>query len=172
MIRKTFKRDPNKPKTKLDDIIDKYNLPKAYLAVNRRTITRGIFIGLFWGFIPMPFQMAGVLLVTAVVRFNVPIAIAMVWLSNPLTMPPMYYMEYLTGNLLLGKEGIDSVELTMHWFKQNWDEIVIPLYTGTAFYSLVVAPIVASVVNLLWIRSVKDEKRQRCNRLRPPKETP
>jgi uncharacterized protein (DUF2062 family) len=84
----------------------------------------------------------------------------------------MYYMEYLTGNLLLGKEGIDSVELTMHWFKQNWDEIVIPLYTGTAFYSLVVAPIVASVVNLLWIRSVKDEKRQRCNRLRPPKETP
>lgn len=164
MIRRTFRKDPNRPQGKIDKLIEKYNLPRAYLSINRKTITRGIAIGLFWGFIPMPFQMAGVLLVTSVMRFNVPVAIAMVWLSNPLTMPAMYYVEYLTGNLILGYDGVSEVELTMGWFQNHWDDIVVPLYTGTAFYSIVMSPIIASIVNLLWIKSVKREKQEKSTR--------
>ncbi len=166
MIRKAFKKKHNKPQSKIDKLIEKYNLPKGYLSINRRTISRGIFIGLFWGFIPMPFQMAGVLAVTALFRFNVPVAIAIVWLSNPITMPPMYYMEYLTGNFLLDREGIDSVKLSMGWFKEHWDDIIVPLYTGAAFYSIVVSSIIYGIVNLLWIKSVKSEKEDKRQRLK------
>jgi uncharacterized protein (DUF2062 family) len=161
VIRKRFKRRADKPASKIDAIIDKYNLPREYLSINRKSIVRGVWIGLFWGFIPMPFQMVGVLITTPLLRFNVPIAITMVWLSNPLTMPLMYYMEYKTGNLLLGWDGIRDIELTMRWFRTHWDDIVVPLYVGTSFYSIVVSALVALGINWLWIRSARHEWKHR-----------
>ncbi|MGB5506909.1 MAG: DUF2062 domain-containing protein [Sulfurovum sp.] len=160
MIRKVFKKKPSGD-NKIDAFLEKYNLPKAYLSVNRRMITRGVAVGLFWGFIPMPMQMLAVMATTPFFRFNVPIAISMVWLSNPITMPPMYYMEYLTGNFLLGREGIEDIELTMSWFTENFDDILVPLYVGTAFYSIVVTGIVYVVLNRLWVNSVHSEKKER-----------
>ena len=160
MIRKIFRKKQS-GKSKVDIFLEKYNLPKAYLSINRRMITIGIAVGLFWAFIPMPMQMLAVMATTPFIRFNVPIAISMVWLSNPLTMPPMYYMEYLTGNFILGKEGIDDIELTMEWFADNIADIFIPLYVGTAFYSIVVTTIVYITLNWLWIISVKDEREKR-----------
>jgi hypothetical protein len=157
MIRKFFRKKAS-GKGKLDTFLEKYNLPRAYFNVNRKMITRGVLIGLFWGFIPMPMQMAAVVATTPFIRFNVPIAIAMVWLSNPFTMPPMYYMEYLTGNFILGREGIDNIELTLDWFSSHMGDIFVPLYVGTAFYSIVVSGLIYLLLNWLWIRSVKEEK--------------
>ena len=156
MIRKAFKKKSSG--SKLDKFIEKYNLPREYLSVNRKSVSRGVLIGLFWAFIPMPMQMLGVMFTTPLFRFNVPIAISMVWLSNPFTMPPMYYMEYLTGNIILGREGIEDIELTMEWFSEHFDDILIPLYTGTAFYSLIVSTMVYFLINWLWIKSVREEK--------------
>ena len=160
MVRKVFKRDkPRHPK--IEAFIQKYKIPREYLSVNRKSIAKGLLVGLFIAFIPMPFQMLAVLAVTPFVRFNVPIAIAMCWLSNPFTMPPMYYMEYLTGCWLLGMEPLHGIEMTTEWFKNNLHDIFIPLYVGTFFYSFTVAPTVYFLVNHLWIRSVKKERRQR-----------
>ena len=160
MIRKFFRKKAS-GKGKLDTFLEKYNLPRAYFNINRKMITRGVFIGLFWGFIPMPMQMLAVVATTPFFRFNVPIAIAMVWLSNPFTMPPMYYMEYLTGNFILGREGIDNIELTLEWFSNNMGDIFVPLYVGTAFYSIIVSALIYFALNWLWIRSVKEEKCER-----------
>lgn len=159
MIRKVFKKKSS-GSNKIDAFLEKYHLPKAYLSVNRRMVTRGVAIGLFWAFIPMPMQMLAVIATTPFIRFNVPIAISMVWLSNPFTMPPMYYMEYLTGNFILGREGLDDIELTMQWFTKHYDDILVPLYTGTAFYSIVVSTIVYVVLNRLWVRSVQYEQEE------------
>ena len=161
MIRRLFKKKRHDPQSKLGKILDKYNIPREYFSINRRSISRGVLIGLFWGFIPMPMQMLAVVMSTPFIRFNVPIAISMVWLSNPVTMPPMYYMEYLTGNFLLGKEGIGGIELTMEWFKYHLADIFVPLYVGTAFYSIVVSYIIYLLINWLWIRSVKAEKHRK-----------
>jgi len=161
MIRKVFKQKGSKFFSKVLKAIEKYNIPQEYFSINRKSISRGVGIGLFWGFIPMPFQMAGVIATTPLVRFNVPVAIAMVWLSNPLTMPAMYYMEYLTGNFILGREGLDNVELTMEWFSNHWSDIVVPLYVGTAFYSIVVSFLIYLGINWCWKRSVLREKKQK-----------
>jgi uncharacterized protein (DUF2062 family) len=158
MIRKVFKKKKHDPDSKIGKILEKYNIPREYFSINRKSVSKGVLVGLFWGFIPMPMQMLAVVMTTPFVRFNIPIAISMVWLSNPITMPPMYYMEYLTGNFILGKEGLHNVELTVDWFKDNIGDIFIPLYVGTAFYSIVVSYIVYLIINWLWIHSVKREK--------------
>ena len=156
-MRKFFRKKASS-KGKIDTFLDKYNLPRAYFNINRKMITRGVAIGLFWGFVPMPMQMLAVIAITPFIRFNVAIAIAMVWLSNPFTMPPMYYMEYLTGNLILGREGIANIELTMEWFSANIGDIFVPLYVGAAFYSIAVSTLVYFALNWLWIHSVRSEK--------------
>jgi uncharacterized protein (DUF2062 family) len=162
MIRRLFKkRKKDKSPNRIIKALEKYNIPQEYFSINRKSISRGVGIGLFWGFIPMPFQMAGVVATTPFIRFNVPIAIAMVWLSNPLTMPAMYYMEYLTGNFILGREGVGEVELTMEWFSNHWSDIVVPLYVGTAFYSIVVAFLIYLAINWCWKFSVLREKKSK-----------
>ena len=157
MIRKVFKKKSSE-KSKIDTFLDKYNLPKTYLSINRKTVTKGVFVGLFWAFIPMPMQMLAVVATTPFVRFNVPIAISMVWLTNPFTMPIVYFIEYLTGNFILGREGIQDIELTMEWFTTHFSDILVPLYVGTAFYSIVISSLVYFLINWLWISSVRKEK--------------
>ena len=159
MIRKIFKS--KETNSKLKHFIEKYKIPREYLSINRKSISRGILIGLFWGFIPMPMQMLAVLAITPFIKFNVPIAISMVWLSNPITMPFMYYMEYQTGNFLLDREGVDNIELTLDWFSQNWDNIIVPLYVGTVPYSILFSSFIYYLINTLWIKSVKKEKRDK-----------
>jgi len=156
MIRQLFKN--KKPNVKLNALIKKYNIPREYLSINRKSISLGILIGLFWGFIPMPMQMLAVLAMTPFFKFNVPIAISMVWLSNPLTMPFMYYMEYQTGNFLLGKEGLEGMEITLDWFSSNWDDIIVPLYVGTIPYSIFVSSLIYLIINRLWIISIQNAK--------------
>ena len=162
MIRKTLKKTSSHKK--LRDFIKKYKIPPEYLSTSRKMISRGVLIGLFIAFIPMPMQMAAVLLFVPFIRFNVPIALAMCWLSNPITMPPMYYMEYLTGSFLLGIKP-EPVEMTLEWFKHNLDNIFIPLYFGTAMYSIFGSLAAYFLVNYLWKLSVnRDRKLHRKER--------
>ncbi|MBU0631342.1 DUF2062 domain-containing protein [bacterium] len=157
MVRKFFQKKSSGGK--LNQLIEKYNIPRAYLSTNRKNISRGVFIGLFIAFIPMPMQMLAVIAMIPFAKFNVPIAISMVWLSNPVTMPAMYYMEYLTGSFFLGTQ-IAPVEMTMEWFTDNIKNIFLPLYVGTAFYSVTVSSAVYFLINYLWQRSVYKERNQ------------
>lgn len=158
MVRKFFKK--NSSGGKFEQFIQKYNIPRAYLSTNRKNIAKGVFIGLFIGFIPMPFQMLAVIAMMPFAKFNVPIAISMVWLSNPFTMPAMYYMEYVTGSFFLDMQ-VEPVEMTMAWFSNNMKNIFIPLYVGTAFYSITVSSAVYYLINHLWKHSVHKERSQK-----------
>ena len=78
----------------------------------------GAAIGTFVGLTPtVGVQMAMVVLVAATpkLKFNVPLACAMVWISNPLTMIPLYYGMYWLGVLLLGRREMhfDKFEATV-----------------------------------------------------------
>ena len=158
MIRKTLKRTSKSEKLK--SFIARYKIPPEFLAANRKMISRGVLLGIFIAFIPMPLQMGAVLLFMPIFRFNVPIALAMCWLSNPLTMPPMYYLEYLTGSFILGTK-VAPVEMTLTWFSENLDNIFIPLYVGTIFYSVIVSSLAYWAVNHFWKVSVHNEKNKR-----------
>jgi uncharacterized protein (DUF2062 family) len=160
MIRRTLKKTSRNEK--LEALISKYKIPREYLSASRRMVSKGVFLGLFIAFIPMPMQMLAVVALVPFTRFNVPIAIAMCWLSNPFTMPPMYYMEYLTGSFILGME-VAPVEMTLDWFSNNFDNIFIPLYTGTLFFSVVISSLAYYFVNHFWKTSVYKYKKLHRN---------
>ncbi len=162
MVRRNLKKISKSEKLK--KFISKYKVPKEYLSTNRRMVSRAVFIGIFIAFIPMPMQMALVLAMIPFLKFNVPIALAMVWLSNPFTMPLMYYMEYTTGSYFLGSEILE-VEMSIEWFTNNLDDIFVGLYVGTIFYSVVISSLGYWLVNYFWKSSVhRDKKLHRHHR--------
>jgi len=156
MLRKTLKKASKHEKLK--SFIKKYKIPPEYLSTNRKMVSKAVLFGLFIAFIPMPMQMAAVLALMPFVKFNIPIGLAMCWLSNPFTMPPMYYMEYLTGSFFLGTE-VAPVKMTLDWFSQNLDNIFIPLYVGTLFYSVFGSLFGYWLVNFFWRSSVERDKK-------------
>jgi len=100
--------------------------------LNRHSVARAMGIGLFWAMIPMPMQMLAAALCALPARANLPIAIGLVWLTNPLTMPPVFYCNYKLGAWLMDTPAIGMPEeLSL----DNWQ----PLYLG----SLVMAAVLA-----------------------------
>ena len=156
MIRKTLKKTSKSERLK--GFIKKYKIPQEYLSTNRKMVSRAVLLGLFIAFIPMPMQMLAVIAFMPLFRFNVPIGLLMCWISNPFTMPPIYYIEYLTGSFLLGS-SIEPVEMTLDWFSHNIDNIFIPLYFGALFYSTVLSLSSYWLLNYFWKHSVHKEKK-------------
>ena len=64
---------------------------------NRRSATRGAAVGLFWAFTPIPFQMFPATLFCVLVGGNLPLTLIFVWLTNPITLPPILYLEFRIG---------------------------------------------------------------------------
>jgi len=79
--------------------------PVSIWQFNRRSVARGLALGLFAGFILPIGQILLAALFAASLRANVLIASAATLVTNPLTFPPIYYAAYKTGCLLLGVAG-------------------------------------------------------------------
>lgn len=80
----------------------------------RRSATRGAAVGLFWAFTPIPFQMFPAALFCYLVGGNLPLAILCVWLSNPITLPPILYLEYRIGQYLYSVFSVAEHTLAEH----------------------------------------------------------
>lgn len=161
MIRELFKR--SRLHEKYHHIIVKYKIPRAFLSINRHSVAKGVLVGLFIAFIPMPGQMVAIVLLQPLFRFNLPLAIALVWITNPLTMPFIYFIEYKTGGLLLGMHDLPHLEIGIEWFEEHFDDIVLPLYTGALFYSALFSAAGYYLVQRLWILSVKKHRQRTKN---------
>lgn len=159
MIRRFFKR--SRFNKKYADLITRYKIPRAFLSVNRHAVAKGVLVGLFVAFIPMPAQMVAIVLLQPLFRFNLPLSIALVWITNPATMPFVYYVEYKTGGFLLGMHDLPHVAMSLAWFEHHFDDIVVPLYTGALFYSTLFAAAGYCLVQRLWIVSVHRHRSRR-----------
>jgi uncharacterized protein (DUF2062 family) len=72
---------------------------------NRRSVPGAMAIGLFCGLIPGPFQMLSALIVSIPLRQNIPLALAVTFYTNPLTIVPIYVVAYGYGRLLVRDDG-------------------------------------------------------------------
>jgi len=75
---------------------------------NRRSIARGLALGLFAGFLLPIGQVALAVLFAASVRANILVASVATLVTNPLTFAPIYYAAYRTGSFLLALSGGQS----------------------------------------------------------------
>ena len=54
-------------------------------------------------------------------KANVPISIALIWISNPFTMPPMFYATYKVGTWILNEPNrVSTIELSFEWLYQQF----------------------------------------------------
>ncbi len=110
------------------------------LHLNRHSVSRAMAIGLFWAMIPMPLQMLAAALCAVSARANLPIAVGLVWLTNPLTMPPVFYCNYKVGAWLLDTPVSPMpMELSLAWVRQMLDSHWQPLFLGSFVVGVVVA---------------------------------
>jgi uncharacterized protein (DUF2062 family) len=134
---------------------------------NRRSVSRAALIGLFWCMIPMPFQMVPAAFLAFYLTANVPLSLALVWISNPITMPPMFFATYKFGAWLLGTEPVDSFEFTAEWLTNGLSVVWKPLYFGSAVTGIILAITGYIGVQIIWrYRVVKKWKARAANRLK------
>lgn len=103
---------------------------------NRKSVAGAVGLGLFACFLPVPGQMAVSGTLAILLRRNVPISVAMVWLTNPLTMAPVFYITYTFGAFLTGAAPLNLNEvtfsqITLEWVESKADLIWLPFLVGS-----------------------------------------
>lgn len=151
---------------------------------------RGVLVGVLVALTPtVGVQMPLVFLFWLLVRwlkprweFNLLVALAWTWISNVLTLPPLYYAFYLTGRLMLGRsgppQGYDSfaamLEQTMSvdagWLETAWiyiwtlfERFGVPMFVGCIPWAIIGAWVSYywSLRFILRIRNARERRRQR-----------
>ncbi|NQZ08569.1 MAG: DUF2062 domain-containing protein [Algicola sp.] len=127
MARKLIKRFMPDPQTIRDNktlkifgpILDNANL----WHLSRRSARGAFAVGLMFAFWPVPFQMLFAAAGAIIFRVNLPLSVALVWITNPFTMPPIFYGAYKVGEWILGPTGHEFA------FEASWEWIGASLST-------------------------------------------
>ncbi len=182
MARKLFKRFTPSPETirehkSLQRIAHWLHDPNLF-HLNRFSVSLAMFIGLFAAMVPLPAQMLIAAALAIWWRANLPISVALVWLSNPMTMPPLVYISYKLGTLVLGRDpnhahersfsawmqqseqmcdalGLwDCSSAWLHWlvsgFDQLWHPFLKPFLIGSILTGLIAGALGFIIVRILW----------------------
>ncbi len=118
--------------------------------MNRKSVSLAFMVGLFFMWVPLPSQMILAAGGAILLRCNLPISVALVWITNPLTMPPMFYAAYILGNWMLGlPAGMSEFEASFDWIAQQMAIIWQPFLLGCLTLG-----IISSITGYIGIRLV------------------
>lgn len=119
--------------------------------LNRKAVAGGAALGLFIGFMPIFGQMIVAASLAILFRVNLPTSVAVVWISNPLTMAPIYFFAYEVGSWVLHEPiGHYDFALTWEWFSSEFLLIWQPLLLGSFICGIIAAILGVIFVRLLW----------------------
>ena len=94
---------------------------RSYLwSFRGKTIIPALFWGLWIAMLPIVgLQMLVAFLLAILLRANLPLIVALQWISNPLTMGPIYFADYQIGMTFLDLVGVDYQRNKL--LKRNYD---------------------------------------------------
>ena len=99
--------------------------------LSRRSVAGAFAVVLFFAWVPVPFQMFLAAGAAIWLRTNLPLSIALVWITNPVTITPMFYFAYVVGTWIVGEPATDfNFELTMEWLLNELSGIWLPFLAG------------------------------------------
>lgn len=125
---------------------------------NRHSVSFALFIGLFCCFLPIPFQMVVAVFLCIWLRCNVPITIALVWISNPLTIGPIFFATYKLGTWILGQpDEVSRISLSFEWLWAQLSVVWAPLLLGSLTTGLTLGSIAFVAARLWWRWRVSKE---------------
>ncbi len=134
--------------------------------IRRRWVVPAFALGLFISFLPFPGHTLGAALGALALRINIPVAAISTWVSNPLTVGPMYYLAYQLGSALLGMEERPfGFEMSLDWVTHTFVEIWQPMLLGSVLLGGAAALVGYVTLDLFWRYSIADYKaRKRSSR--------
>lgn len=133
--------------------------------LNRRSVSMAFLVGLFFMWMPVPSQMILAAGAAILLHSNLPLSVALVWITNPVTMGPMFYVAYLLGNWMLGSAPSDlQFEASYDWISNQMLIIWKPFLLGCFTMAVSNAVIGYVGIRLLWrlrvVNYLKDKKRR------------
>ncbi len=134
--------------------------------LNRNSSAAAVFIGVFVAFLPIPSQMIVAAVLALMFRANLPLAVALVWITNPLTMVPMFYGTYQLGSFLLDIQTPIELAPSIESFVNNIALIWKPLLLGSVTCGTFFGSIAYGVTRISWRIMVvrKWHKRKHCDK--------
>jgi uncharacterized protein (DUF2062 family) len=139
--------------------------------LNRYSASMAFFVGLFMAFMPIPGQMPLAALLALLLRCNLPISVCLVWITNPLTMPALFFMAYQVGALIINVPVTAiEFELSFNWLSHQLANIWQPFLLGCLICGLFFGCLGYFVISMLWRWRVsvhwRERKRRRASRLK------
>ena len=133
--------------------------------INRFSASMAFFVGLFVAFLPVPGQTLVAAILAVKLRCNLPLSVALVWITNPVTIPVIFYVAYRVGAALIGETPVSmDFEVSMEWLwsslANNWQ----PLLLGSLVCGLLFGSLGYFVINMLWRWRVSVHWRRRKRR--------
>ena len=137
------------------------------LHLNRTSVSGAVSVGLFVALIPTPFQMPIAALLALLFRVNLPISVVLVWISNPVTMPAIFYFCYLLGAWILQVPVSDiEFEMTTQWLIDEFSLLWKPILLGSLIVGVLSAALGNMIVRLLWrLQVIKRWKERKARKL-------
>ncbi|MBV7297060.1 DUF2062 domain-containing protein [Enterovibrio paralichthyis] len=139
--------------------------------LNRRSASGAFAVGLFMAFVPLPSQMIMAAGLAIMFGVNLPLSIALVWITNPITMPIIFYGTYKVGAWLMQTpHQAFHFELTWEFLFHQMSQIGPPFLLGCLVCGIFFATLGYFGVRGIWRYSVVRSWQKR--RLRLPKIKP
>lgn len=137
--------------------------------VNRYSASMAFFVGLFVAFIPTPGQTLVAATLAVLLRCNLPLSVGLVFLTNPVTMPPVFYMAYKIGALIIDVPVTDmEFAVSVDWLRDSLGAVWQPFLLGCLICGLFFGSLGYLIVNQLWrwhvVRQWHTRKRKRAKR--------
>ncbi len=124
---------------------------RVYWAGDRHSFARAGFIGSFCMMLPVPFQMVLGSVFAYYLRANIPLATALAWITNPLTMWPIWYGGYKFGILVLGTPDVYAASSSITIGSELWFNEVFPLIWQPFFFGNMLLGVMIGTVMYLFI---------------------
>lgn len=132
--------------------------------LNRRSVSGGVALGLFVAFIPLPGQMLIAATGAIFMRVNIALAVAMVWATNPVTIPPLLWIAYQIGTALTGwslPPPPAGGEMSIRYAMSQLPHIWLPLGVGLLTLAFISSLAGFTIIRLLWRLKISIHKRRR-----------
>ena len=138
--------------------------------INRNSAATAFFIGLFIAFMPIPGQMVVAALAAVWLRGNLPLSVALCWITNPLTVAPIFFLAYKLGAVVLGMtpQAI-HFELSWQWLTNGLLTVWQPFLLGCLLCGTFFGCLGYFLVSVIWrwdaVRRWEIRKTERARRL-------
>ena len=135
--------------------------------LNRNSVAWAVSNGLFMAWVPVPFQMVLAAGVSLLVRCNLPVSVAMAWISNPFTVAPMFFAAYKLGAWVLDSPPTGMrFDPSLRWLLDELGAVWEPFLLGCFVMGLGSAILGQVAIRLFWRAHVMGSWRERRIRRR------